>query len=226
MMVCCKRVGLFFVLALYVFAGAAAPSHAGWLDAFLPEENKGPSPAETLKAPFADDDAVIVDMDSFGNAANRTPLHLRHRTNNVITRWVQQNIPNLLSYKTGTYKQEYSKNSKDFNEVGLSEYLTFLQEKNFLKTLETGRYDIAGFISEYPVIVNEGARDGYYRWLYQINIMVTYLEGGATDYRTLGVNDAITQEFIVTFQLGRSKDADNEHGLLIETWNVRAKPTK
>lgn len=215
-----------FVLALSVFAGGLSSAQAGWLDIFLPETPKGPSPAETLKAPFADENAVIQDMDMNGNAANRTPLHLRHRTNTVITRWVQQNIPNMLSYKTATYKAQYAENTKAFSKVGASEYLSFLQDKSFLTTLETGRYDITGFIQDYPVLLNEGAIDGYYRWLYQINVMVTYIESGARDYRSVKDADAITQEFTVDFQLGRAKDVENEHGVLIETWSVRPKHAK
>ncbi|PCJ98197.1 MAG: hypothetical protein COA45_08595 [Zetaproteobacteria bacterium] len=212
-----------FVLTVLVLTVGSAPSHAGWLQFLFPDFSNEPHPAETLKAPFADDDAVIVDMDITGKAANRMPLHLRHRTNAVMTRWVQQNIPNMLSYKAQTYKKAYGGNIVYFTKVGADEYLKFLQDKSFLTTLETGRYDIAGFIRDYPILLNEGAIDGYYRWLYQVNIMVTYIESGVSDYNALKSGDAITQEFVVNFQLGRHKDVDNEHGVLIETWSVRSK---
>jgi len=212
-----------FVLAVCVLAGGAAPSHAGWFEFLFPQADDGPNPSETLKAPFANDDGVIVEMDATGQAANRTPLHLRHRTNTVMTRWVQQTIPNMLSYKAQTYKRTYGKNIAYFSKVGADEYLRFLKDRSFLKTLETGQYDIAGFIQDYPVLLNEGAIDGYYRWLYQMNIMVTYLESGVSDYKNLKKDGSITQEFVVNFQLGRHKDVDNEHGVLIETWSARLK---
>lgn len=215
-----------FALVVCVLAGGATPSRAGWFEFLFPQPNDKPNPAETLRAPFADEDAVIVEMDATGRAANRTPLHLRHRTNTVVTRWVQQNIPNLLSYKAQDYKRAYGKNIAYFSKVGADEYLQFLKDKNFLKTLETGQYDIAGFIQDYPILLNEGAIDGYYRWLYQMNIMVTYIESGVSDYKSLKNEGSITQEFVVNFQLGRHKDVDNEHGVLIETWAVRPKIKK
>lgn len=195
----------------------------GLLDFLFPTTSNEPNPAKTLRAPFADGDAVIEEMDASGNSANITPLHLRHRTNIVMTRWVQQNIPNMLSYKSDVYKTQYEEKIINFSKIGSGEYLKFLQEKNFLKTLETGRYDVAGFIRDYPIILNEGAVDGRYRWLYQINVMVTYIQRGATDYTNIDDSDVISQEFIVTFQLGRSKDAGNEHAMLIETWHAKPK---
>lgn len=214
---------LFLIFCVCALILRVSPVYAGWLDFLFPEIQQGPSPAQTLKAPFADEDAVIEDMDMSGHAANITPLHLRHRTNTIITRWVQQNIPNMLSYKADTYKGVYADNAKAFNKVGLGEYLAFLQDKNFLTTLDTGRYDIAGFIKDYPVLLNEGAVDGSYRWLYQTNVMVTYIEAGVTDYNELDSSSAITQEFVVNLQLGRHKNVENDHGILIETWSVRSK---
>ncbi len=214
---------LFIVFCVCAVIFRVSPVHAGWLDFFFPDFQQGPNPAETLKAPFANEDAVIVDMDMSGNAANITPLHMRHRTNEVITRWVQQHVPNMISYKAGNYKNSYAVNSALFNKIGLGEYSRFLQDKNFIKTLDTGRYDISGFIKDYPILLNEGAVDGSYRWLYQVNVMVTYINSGVNDYEEVGSSDAISQEFVINFQLGRHKDVENDHGVLIETWSSRAK---
>ncbi len=214
-----------FTFILASISTFSTPAKAnGLLDFFFPKINKGPSPAETLKAPFADEDAVIEEMDASGNAANQTPLHLRHRTNDIITSWVQITIPEMITYKAKSYNKEYRDKIKYFDRIGLAEYIKFLKERNFITTLKTGRYDISGFIKNYPIILNEGAIDGRYRWLYQANIMLTYIQSGTRDYSNIKQEDAITQEFILTFQIGRSRQATNEHGLLIESWDV--KPVK
>ncbi len=216
----------FSIALIFSFAaiGGQSAKAEGFFDFFLPSiAKKGSNPAVTLKAPFADEDAVIEEMDASGNAANQTPLHLRHRTNDIVTLWVQRIVPDMISYKAQGYNGQYAEKIKSFNEAGLSEYIKFLGERNFVKTLKTGRYDIAGFIKDYPVIFNEGAIDGHYRWLYQVNIMVTYIESGANDYSDIKKSAAISQEFVLTFQLGRSREATNDIGLLIESWDVKPK---
>ncbi len=217
---------LFLGVALvFSFSVVASPSAKAneFFDFFFPSAPKGPNPAVTLKAPFANEDAVIEEMDASGNASNQTPLHLRHRTNDIITMWVQTLIPDMISYKAQDYNRQYVDKSKGFDKAGLAEYVKFLNERNFVKTLKTGRYDIAGFIKDYPVLLNEGAVDGSYRWLYQVNIMVTYIESGVKNYAEIKDGEAVSQEFVLTFQIGRSREAANEHGLLIESWSVKPK---
>ncbi len=218
---------LFVSLACICFSAMlSSPAHAAWWDIFFPAPSKGPNPAETLRAPFANTDAVIEDLDASGNARNATPLELRHRPNDVITTWVQGTVPLLISYKIGEGDIEYRKKSRNFSMVGSKEYLAFLTDRNFFKVLDTGRFDIQGFIQDTPIIVNEGAVDGSYKWLYRCNIMVTYLEKGTdykADFQKKGEVDVVSQEYVLQFQIGRSHDATNENGILIETWSVRPK---
>lgn len=216
---------LVLMLSLILSIGfTPSVAHAGWLDFFFPApEKKEPNPAETLRAPFADEDAVIVDLDAANNRDNSTPLHMRHRTNAVITQWVQEIVPQMLTYKTQEYENQYREKALTFSKVGGEEYVSFLHSANFITTLKTGRYDITGFIRDYPVIINEGVVDGRYKWLYETNIMVTFFESGMTEYqRDESRDNTITKEYKVTVQLGRSREAQNDHGLLIETWDVKA----
>lgn len=214
------------IMLLAVVAGLLyVPSaEAGWFRDFLfPVSSNQPNPAETLKAPFANNDAVIEELDTTGRAENRTPLHLRHRTNDIITRWVQHNIPNMLSYEAVRYNEQYNEKVKNFSKVGAEEYVKFLQSSNFLTTLKTGSYDIVGFIKDYPVILNERAIDNRYRWLYQLNVMVTYIASGVSNYSNVKDSEYISKEYVVNLQLGRDRNVDNEHGVLIETWSAQAK---
>ena len=208
----------------FLFSPASAKA-GSWWEIFFPSGVSDTRPTDSGRAPFANEDAVIEELDASGNAENQTPLHLKHRTNFVITQWVQHNIPNMLSYTGANYEDEYRKKVKNFSDVGTAEYLKFLQDKNFLTTLKTGRYDVAGFIQDYPVILNEGPVDGRFRWLYQVNIMVTYVDSNFDGYKKNKAKEgeSITQEFVVTFQMGRDRTIGNEHGIAIETWSAKAK---
>lgn len=216
----------FFVLlvgVMFSLGSFASSAQAGWLDfLFPPAEEEGPNPAETLRAPFADPDAVIDDMDSVDNLQNSTPLHQKHRTNSVMVRWLQQEIPTLLSYQSAGYVDQYNEKAKIFTKSGLENYVSFLHGRNYITTLKTGRYDITGFIQDYPIVINEGVVDGRYQWVFQTNVMVTYLEAGLEDYQQSS-SESISQEYTVTFHVGRFEGIKNEHGILIDSWDVATK---
>jgi len=215
----------FFVFSC-VFCLWMPPSQvqAGWFDFLFPVQDTAPNPAKTLRAPFADDDAVIEELDASGKRENLTPLHMRHRTNTVITRWVQEVVPFLLTYNNADYETDYHQKALSFSKIGAEEYAAFLYGADFIKTLKTGQYNISGFVQDYPVIVNEGVTDGRYKWLYETNVMVTFLDDEMDGYSQRAEDDqTISREYTVTLQLGRSREAANEHGLLIETWSAKLK---
>lgn len=211
----------FVIVLLFTFP---TPAQAGWFDFLFPTpQNQGPDPSETLRAPFADEDAVIEDLDISGEAKQTTPLHLRHRPNSTITLWVQQTLPMFLSYKSSTYNDEYADKIKHFSKSGADEYVKFLNQQRFLTALKSGSYDITGFLNGYPVVINEGAVEGRYRWLYQTNFMVTYIKSGVSDYKNIDDSEALSKEYVLTVQFGRSNNAPNEHGLLVDSWSVKEK---
>lgn len=199
----------------------AGGAQAGLLDFLNFGAKSRNDPAVTLKAPFANEDAVLGELDPTGNAELAISLEQRHRPNNEITKWVQEIVPLLLTYNGQEYEQEYADRIVNFSKIGAQEYVDFLRNKNIVKTLKTGRYNVSGIIADYPVVINEGAVDGRYRWLYQVSVMVTYFDSALKGYSAGGGEDSITQEFVLTAQLGRVRGANNAHGLLIETWGVK-----
>lgn len=211
------RYFLFFGLAVCLMFPSGA-AQAGWLDFLFPKQDNTPDPAKTLRAPFANQDAVIEDFNARGESM--TPLHLRHRPSQVIVRWAQEVIPVLLTYEAGDYDQAYREKIQQMSQVGAQEYTEFLREENYLTTLKTGRYNVNGFISDYPLVVSEGTLEGRYRWAVQTNIMVTFMDSNARNKDA----EQITKEYNLTFQVGRSdKAVSNEHGVVIETWNIAPK---
>lgn len=201
-------------------------AQAGLMDLLFPStKKKDPNPAETLRAPFADEDAVIEEMDATGSTKNAMPLDQRHRTNGVMTLWIQQTVPTLLTYKTDGYNNEYKEKVALFSAGGLKEYNKFLQDLNYITTLKTGRYDITGVLQNYPVVINEGSVDGRYRWLYQMDVMITYMEVGTDPYAKDPERrgQSITRNYTLTTQIGRSREAANDHGIFVETWSVKPK---
>lgn len=230
-----------FLIPLFACVMVANPTtaHANWFEFFFPfakhirEENEarqqGQMEEEAIQslqrtdeeyAPFADRDVVIEEFDLTGNEENTTPLNMRHRTNAVMTQWVQITLPDILAYQADGYMEQFEEKSQLFSEVGLEEYKAFLADRSYFRTLETGRYDIAGIFEDYPLVLNEGAVDGQYRWLYRVNILITYYDNTKSIENIDDTQSSITQRFELTFQLGRHRHVDNEHGVLIESWTV------
>lgn len=211
---------LVFGLAILSYAPSA---QAGLMDFFFPApQDTGPSPAETLRAPFADDNAVIEDLDQFDNLQNAMPLNEKHRTNAVMIQWLQMVVPDFISYKAQGYEDQYKEKVMMFSKAGAEEYVKFLHGSNYITTLRTGRYDISGFIQDFPIVVNEGVVDGRYQWVFQTTVMVTYLEAGMNEY-TKNTGESINQEYVITFHVGRVDGVKNEHGVLVESWDFKKK---
>ncbi len=200
-----------------------SPAYAGWLEFFFPSlEKKEPDPSKTLKAPFADPDAVIIaPRAKEGLPDNNTPLNVRHRPSSLIGRWVESALPDILSYRAKEYKKQFKEKTVYFNDVAKAQYIKFMQDSNYIKILETGRYDINAFVVEPPLLMNEGVVEGRYRWLFKSKVMVTHVKSGTKNYKQVKKDDAVTQTMYIITQVGREKDVKNEHGVLIESFSAK-----
>jgi len=227
-----KNLLTFSVLGtLLVFPVTEARADSWWEFFFPSLKTKEPDPSETLQAPFAHNDDVILQTKvDEGLPDNATPLEQRHRPSVEIEKWIETVLPDLLSYDAGDFKTQYGRKIVTLDKNGQAEYYKFLEEKNFLKTLETGRYDIKAFVQEIPMILSEGEVKGRYRWLYKTKMMVTYVVKGATDYKAVREDDTITQSIFITVQVGRVPPEQipklpdgqkNEHGVLIESFDAK-----
>lgn len=211
-------------LAVFCFVGTsvvAAPAHAGWLEFFFPElKKKEYDPWKTMKAPFADPDAVVDSVkEETGLGENSVPLEMPHRADAVITTWVEQNISDLLTYDAATYGAQYKEKAKVFNKDGLQEYVKFLNSQNIVTSLKSGQYDVRSFVQDVPIIVNKGDVDGHYQWLYQIKVMVSFVKVGLKSYKDIKGSDEISREFVLNVHVGRSESEVNDLGLLLEGWD-------
>jgi Type-IV b secretion system, inner-membrane complex component len=214
---------VFFMAILFgcFFVQAQGQAHAqqSWWSIFFPRD-MSKDPAVTLEAPFADTDAVVLDP-AEGSVLE---LNVPHLQTADITEWVGQRVSELLVYNGKTYQQEYKTKVGYFDSFGANEYVKFLQDNNILKPLSTGAYDVRGFTQDMPNLLNQGAISGRYRWLYQVPVMMTFVNTGVTDYKSISDEQTIGTEYILNIQVGRSASASNDHGLLIESW--KATPVK
>lgn len=216
----------FVFLAVVVSATTIkpVPAQAGILEFFFPSLRTEENLYETLQAPFADvpegeeqkkyttnEEVMAVRLPE-----NAVPLEKPHRQNAKISEYVGKMVSEAMTYSSDDYKQDMSTILELFDTQGKTQYQTFLQEKNIQKVLDSGRYHIRGFMLDAPLLLNSGPVGGRYRWLYEVPVMVSYMDRSAKDYKEA---DVTNQKIVVTLQVGRRTDIENLTGIVIETWS-------
>tara|TARA_B100001989_G_scaffold37411_2_gene22493 strand:+ start:2987 stop:3670 length:684 start_codon:yes stop_codon:yes gene_type:complete len=208
--------GLIFVATPLSYAHAD-----NWWDFLFPMAREDKTkPTDDGRAPFADPDA-IMDGPSLEEkmAGNTSPLHIRHRLNSEIAKWVEAEISIAMTYDAENYKDQYAQKAKSFDKKGLEEYVKFLQDNKIVQTLKSGAYDVRGIVKDVPVLLNEKAIGGRYRWLYRAKVMMTFVPVAMTEYKNGSAERVINKEVIINMQIGRVANANNEHGVKIESWS-------
>lgn len=201
----------FLICAVFLLS-ASSPAKAGLLEFFFPSLKKEEyNPYKTLKAPFAKDPETAEPIEN----RDDTPLNIQHRTDNEIGRWIMSSLPEIMTMDAATYRQDLRDAEMYFDDTGLAAYRDFLTQQKINAILESGQYNVHVVVSDVPVLLNEGNVGGRYRWLFEVPVMVSYLKKNMKGYKK---SDAVNQFFSVQLQVGRTRDAKNEHHVLIETW--------
>ncbi|GJL86175.1 MAG: hypothetical protein DHS20C02_19500 [Micavibrio sp.] len=215
-----KKKIIILTVVLAVFALGSEPAYAkkGFLEALLPgifgKKDNGPKPEDTLIAPFAYEDPSLSEETK---TKEGLPLNVAHRGNREIGEWLMQAVSEGMTFESGNFQEELKGTTSYFDEPGHKEYLAFLQESGIIKVLESEKYHIRSFVQHAPLLLNEGSVENRYRWLYETTLMASYMDREMENYKKQVT--PVNQMVRVTIQVGRSKDADNEHKILIESWS-------
>lgn len=214
-----------FVAVLAVFA--AGPVQAGIIQFLFPmlKDTSQPDPAQTLQAPFAE--AKPAPVTGPGQVAeqpkpslpeNFVPLDVPHRNSDQVADWLVMTVSEALTFTDVPYQTALDKTAAYFNPAARQQFLTFLQEANIQPTLIAGQYSVRSFVPEAPLLLNEGAIEKRYRWLYEVPVMVSYMAKGVNGYKKNSVQP-VNQMLTLKVQVGRTSDhADIGKDIIIETW--------
>jgi len=204
---------------------APAQARKSFLEGMMPflydrgDENI-PPPSETLQAPFAYDPAKPVQKE-VGLPQNAIPLNQPHRGQDDISRWVVTAVSEALTFSEKEYRPKIEEAAEQFFiPAAARQYQSFLRDNKILGVLEGRRYRVQSFTQGRPALLNEGALQGQYRWLYEVPVMVSYMDRLNFDYRE---NSPINQKYTLMVQVGRQKGGgfDGE-GIAIESWALKS----
>ncbi len=221
-----KHLFLFSLLLLPLLAGAS-PARAGLLEFLFPSLRKEEyNPYKTLQAPFADnlDKGPQKADPNAGLPENIIPLKYPHRTTKEVGTIITTAVSEALTFEHQDYAQDLKKSAKYFNAEGAQQFQDFLQANKILDVLQNGQHYIRSFAVEDPLLLNQGAIADRYRWLYEVHVMVSYMDRGTKSYKTAPL--PVNQNYIFTIQVGRIPAEVNGQTVLIERWSGKPLPVK
>lgn len=227
-----KKAGV-LALAVVALAFVANPEPAlakkGFLETLLPgifgKEESEKRPEKTLISPF--DHGKPSVQNSLKSNSVEESLNVSHRNSREVGEWLMEVISESMTFEADKYQQQMAKTATNFDEAGFKEFQTFLVESGIVEALNSQKYNVRTFVQRHPIGLNEAAVGGRYRWLFEISFMTSYMERGKENYKKNKVIP-VNQDITVKIQVGRSDKADNEHGVLIESWKgqVQKPPAK
>lgn len=185
----------------------------GWMD---PPDNS-PDPAQTLEAPFAykgseKPDAIGIEQPK---KSAIVPLQHAHTNEAAIGKWLIEAVSESMSHQIGG-ADVYEKNKGYFAPSGLAQFKQFMKDNNIQKVIDSKRFNIRSFVKESPLLLNSGSAENRFRWLYEVPLMVSYMDAEKFNYKE---DEPVNQHIALTVQVGRVEQAGNPLGILIETWS-------
>lgn len=228
------RIALAALSLVFVVTDAAPARAEGWLEFFFPSLRQPKyDPAQTMQAPFAlteEEAKKQFELQTNPNAPkqvapkyampeNNTPLDQPHRDNQEISDWLTNVLSQTLTFDAGAYEVSLKEDEQYFTPAGLEQYKKFLNDNNVVKVLESNKFDVRSFVQDLPLLLNEGAVNGSYRWLYEVPVMVSYMDRGAKDYKNL---EPVNQQLVLTVQIGRVAGEKEGMAVRIERWDGKA----
>lgn len=216
-----------FLIAVFIFSAVPVRTAQAenflekYLPALFPPKDAPPGPEETLQAPFSDSAPTQsiegLEWRGEGQATEVSAnLGTPHLANHQVGEQVVTNVSEALTFDKEDYITKLAKNAQMFSPDGHKQYQAFLRDNNLLAVLESKKFLMRSFVRQAPILLNEGPVEGRYRWLYEIPMMISYMDRAMTGYKE---SEPVSQGLILRIQVGRVKGADGTDGILIETWD-------
>ncbi|MAI61998.1 MAG: hypothetical protein CBB87_05830 [Micavibrio sp. TMED27] len=213
-----KKILLTALIVGFSFNVHISNAHAGILEFFFPSlAEKEEDPSITLRAPFADPIENNTKVEAL--SINKIPLELAHRQPREMADVTSTIISNSLVFQEKDYEKTLERILTTFDEQGKEEYKSFLNTSKILRVLKTEKFFVRSFVSGTPILMNSGPIDGRYRWLFDVPIMISYMNNGISEYKA--GEEPTNQRMTIRIQLGRTADAPSDTGVMVERWSAK-----
>ena len=210
----------FFLFSQPVYAQQEKGFWRNVLEFFYPSlRTPEANPYETLQAPFTDESGDKPLPFASQNEDDVVAYDVAHRLSEDVGKWLTDVLSETMTFGSDNYQDDLEKTAAYFDENGRGLYLTFLEDSKMLRILQSNKFYIRSFVQDTPFLLNEGSVAGYYRWLFEVPVQVSYMDRRLEDYAE---GSATTQVMTLRVQLMRSPNADEEMGVIIDQWEGTA----
>jgi hypothetical protein len=151
------------------------------------------------------------------------PLSKPHLVNNDVAEWVMEAAGEVMNFPTNDVQAELEVRKKYFDTNGHKQFHKFLHDKKIIKAIESNSYSVKSYVENVPLLLNEGVVKERYRWLFQVPVVVTYMDRKVDSYKK-SKRKLITHRAMVNVQIGRIARENDPIGLQIEQWSGKLEP--
>jgi len=144
-----------------------------------------------------------------------------HRAVQQVADWIALSVGTMMNFDSAGYGAHLTTMGSYANGKALGDFQSFVDQNKIMETLKNGNLRMTSSTEEMPLLLNKGAVDGSYRWLYEIPVLLTFLPLDAKSYMD---SDHVSQHVIVNAQVGRVTYQTNPDELQIESFSVRPNP--
>jgi len=239
-----KTVGLFFlcffvIVALSVFTAWVERNNGipnvfaiYFPEHFVDEEDQ--QALEVMEAPFAaaENSANPVQLDPDivydplgGSISVTDTLNIPHRHEAAISAWVTEQVADALTFTLAGFNDHRTHIAGYMSQNGEEEFRGFLQSAKVLGLMQTGGYSLVGSVLDVPELKTSGDAGGRYRWLYDLEVLLTFLPEGLSSYERVDDSAYQSERLVFRIQIARTPEGVAEDGMVIETWEVLKRVT-
>lgn len=219
-------------LCLPMLAGAPAPAAAqegGASGQAVPlSEQQGRNPLDPVQqgdpqAEAAKPDWMKKAKDNDPALRDGVPLEDPHLTPREVREWASNAVADLLNFSYRDFTERQGTFAKYFTDRGHKHYKAYLDQARMEEVIDNYRYDVTGVVVNVPYIAEEKSVGGYYRWLVEVPVMMSYLEEGQ---EALSADrPPLTDDLLVTVEIARVPkpkltDEEFENQSMMDSMNV------
>lgn len=208
------RCAFYLLLALLVLSPVAIAQQQQ--QQAQPATSSPPKNSPAFDIPYYADTNDIEVKKKNGLPVNAMPIDAPHRTAKEVGRWVADTLSVALGIEAGRMDAHKRTIRGYFSDNGWAGYETFLKTHNITKAMRDTKATITTVVNKTPLLLNEGSVDGRYRWLYEVQTMMTFFENGAMVYGRGKKPPSYNFSFNVEIARVPESRAKDEHGLIIE----------
>lgn len=194
-----------FPIAFLLFLGVIG--YAVYTDVSLPDPG--------TVAPFSN---TLTTQSPSTEGFTALPLDQANRTPRELKDWLNTAVSDILTLSATEYDAQVAKSKTYFTEEGFKQFTGYLGEAGLYQALSAGDLKTTVYVDSPPLLLNDGAVGGVYRWLYDVPVTLTYIPRSTTAYT--GQTDMQVRQVTVRLQLGRINKPDEPEAVRIESWVV------